>query len=297
MFTRKKRSIEDYILTELQRGPQVTLDLIEKIKQQRAGTTKQGVYAALRLLQQEEIVLIHRGSASINVVWLERLQQYCTIAQHHYFSASGSGHFTDLHDREKIQYTFRNPVYADAFWNHAIILIMETHPTADPFIGYDPHAWFYVAHPENERALRDYTIAHGRQYLVVSASNTPLDRAIRHEFNGTSSQYHIIKTPLFPQHYYFNIIGDFLIEVWFDRTVTERMEKFYAHTTALTPATQAAFRTVVEQRSRMKLVISHNKKKAQRLKKKLLKYFYIPPSRRRHVQQHPQPRSKRRSKQ
>ncbi len=277
MFMRKKKSLEDYILTELQRGSGIILELIEHIKHYRPGTTKQGVYAALRVLQKQEIVLTHRGTASLNSVWLERLQEYCTIAQHNYYSATtGGGHVTQLNEGEKIQYIFRNPVTADAFWNHAIILLMETHPTVDPFVAYDPHTWFFIAHPENERTVRDYTVAHGRRYLIVSAAHTPLDRVVRSEFNATTSQYHIVTKPLFPMHYYLNIIGDFLIEVWFDDAVVERMEQLYQDTKTLTAPVQATFRSTMEQRGRMKLVISHDKNKAQRLKKKLLKYFYIP---------------------
>ncbi len=278
MLFSKKKSLEEYILDHLQHGPVVMLDLIEKIKQQRPGTTKQGVYAALRQLKKQEVVVIHKGTASLNVTWLTQIGRYIEVAQHHYFKDEISiGHFANLQNGERIQYSFQNPVLTDAFWNHAVFILIETTPSDTPFIAYDPHVWFYLAHPENELALVEFVATHKRQYLVVSGANTPLDKYPKTLLDGTHAQYHALHKPLFKKNnYYLNIIGDFLIEAWIDAQIAKKIDQFYQEHVKYTDDVRNEFRTIVEQRGKSKLVISRNVKKAERLRKKLIKPFYIP---------------------
>ena len=268
--------IEQQVLEELQSGSVTTLDLIERLRDRRPGTTKQGVYAALRSLKRKGVVVVGSKEAALNMSWLQKVGDFVDVAQHQYGGRAGLGGVGALRDRESIQYRFRDTIAADAFWNHTLLTFLEILPGTAPFIAYDPHVWFYLVHPDYERHLRDEVVAHGRQYLVASAYRTPLDRAIASEFDGTMSQYHIMESPLFPDpRYYLNVLGDFLIEVWMDPIVTEELDVFYREAETFDDETRVRLRALLERRGRTRLKVSRNHAKAERLRKKLLKGFYV----------------------
>lgn len=277
MFLRKHFSLQDRILSHLQHGPKVILDLIAAIKRERPGTTKQGVYAALRNLKKEEVVVLHAGRASLNAAWLTNVHRYFTIAEHYYFQKNvGAGHFANLREGEKIQYTFTSPLVADTFWIHALFILIETTPQGSHFIAYNPHCWFFLAHAESERGFVRFALAHKRLYLMSVGARTPLDRLVVQEVDGTRSQYAMLTRAPFPSTRYINIIGDYVIDVSLEKRVADAMDAFYVRTREWTPDAARELHHLVEGRGRIKLIISRNAKKAERLRRKLLKSFYIP---------------------
>ncbi len=277
MFLGQKKKLEDCILEELSKGPLLILDLIQKIKSRVPGVTKQGVYYALRVLKSQEVVVLHKGHVSINVSWLNKVNEYTLTAQHHYFSAQQrSGDVAALQDGEKIKYYFTDPSTTDIFWNHTITILSRIVDPVHPFIAFDPHCWFFIA-GDNESTLRDSVNKDGRSYLVAVNGNTLLDKHIKNEFNGTESQYYMAGKKLFPsENYYLNIIGDYIVEVWLDTECEKRMQHLYSSTKKYSDSVQYELQSIIEERGKTKLVVSRNIKKAERLKKKLLKFFFVP---------------------
>jgi hypothetical protein len=281
MLTGKPTKVENLLLNQLQYGPQIITGLIEKLKKAHPKLTKQGVYTALRKLQKQEVITTHNGSVSLNALWLSRAEQFIVSAQRHYQKPKiVTGHFATLQEGERVQYTFSNPIAADVFWNHALTIVADVTPLNEPFVAYNPHCWFFIAHTESERQLARHFNKKQRQYLITVGSNTPLDQAIKKEFDGIQRQYYMRDEPLYPQkpYYYLNIVGDFVMEVWMDRTIAGTLEKFYKQMTAPTQEVQAQLRQMMSTRGKTKLVISRNEKKATARKKTLLKTFYVPSS-------------------
>ena len=55
------------------------------------------------------------------------------IAEHQFFKErNDGGHFINLRDGEKIQYVFKTAVFTDAFWTHALFLLLETALVSEP---------------------------------------------------------------------------------------------------------------------------------------------------------------------
>lgn len=278
MLLTKENSIEDSICTLLQLGPMGTTALIEHIQQQRPKTTKQGVYAALRQLRRDEIVVMHVKKASLNVRWLKQMDQFFSIAEQHYAEGDfGRDNFLNLKDGEKIAYFFSSPTETDQFWGHALVILAESSTSGDaPVYLYNPHEWFLIARHASERAFIDI-ISKKRRFLLTAGAKTPLDRAVAGEFDGDRSQYHMLDHPLFSKsNYYFNIVGDFLIEVWIDTSIAASIETIYQGEEKNPDAVRDALIKIVGGKGRSKLVISRNAKKAERLKRLLKKNFYIP---------------------
>ena len=278
MLFSNEKSIENLVCILLQHGPIATTALIVQIKEQRPRTTKQGVYAALRQLRRDEIVVMHAKKASLNIRWLKQIDQFSAIAEQHYVEGNfGRDNFLNLKDGEKIAYFFSSPTETDQFWGHALVILAESSPSNDePVYLYNPHEWFLIARQESERAFIDI-ITKKRRFLLTAGAKTPLDRAVANEFDGDMSQYHMLEQPLFSKNnYYFNIVGEFLIEVWIDSNIATRIEEVYRTAEKIDGAVRTKLIEIVRGKGRSRLTISRNAKKAERLKKMLRKNFYTP---------------------
>ncbi len=278
MIFSKEGSIESLVCSLLQHGPVDTAALIPQIQEQRPKTTKQGVYAALRQLRKEEVVVMHHKKVSFNVRWLKQVGQFFVIAEQHYVAEDlGRDNFLNLRDGEKIAYFFSSPTETDKFWGHALILLGESSvPESEPAYLYNPHEWFLIARKESERECIAI-IAKKRRFLLTAGANTPLDRAVADEFDGNLSQYHMLERPLFSKsNYYVNIVGDFLIEVWIDPDIAARIEAVYNGDEKNPEVVREKLIAIVGGKGRSRLQVSRNAKKAERLKWLLKKNFYIP---------------------
>ncbi|MBI2410501.1 MAG: hypothetical protein HYV32_01210 [Candidatus Kerfeldbacteria bacterium] len=275
MKLHSKQRIEDLIIVYLQQGPILILDMIKVVQSTRPQTTKQAVYAALRNLKKSEMVVIHNGAASLNIRWLKEMNRFFSIAEHQYtHSEQGTGHFLDLQDGEKIQYYFQSPASTDVFWTHVLFVLLETFPATDPLYLYNPHWWFMIARYNSEQALIDHARRTHHPFFMTVGAHTPLDRAMAKFADGTHVQYYMRPTPVFPQQYYMNMIGNFIIEVRIDKYIAQRVDAFYRTTKQLNTQCAIDLRHIVESAGRSKLIISHNSKKAARLQRMFKKAFH-----------------------
>jgi hypothetical protein len=204
------------------------------------------------------------------------MSDYFSLAERSYLQGeSGIGHFLNLEDGERIRYDFRDAATTDAFWVHALHILIEAHPKAI-WLGYNPHCWFFIAREESERQLRDFIAKKGGIYAMTVAGRTALDWYIATEFDGKQSKYYMFEKSLFPKrNYYLNVIGEFLVEVWIDPKTAQAIESLYQTTGKYSEEAKAALKTITTTKGRSRLVISRNKKKSLELARKLSKPFYF----------------------
>lgn len=273
----KPKRIEDYILKHLQAGSILMLDLVEKIKKDRPNTTKQAVYAAIRILKKSEQLLTYKGTASLNLTWLNSMVNYFLLAKHNYIKGGiDQNNFLDLEDREKIKYYFQSPIKADIFWTHVLYLLAERSMQNEPVFLYNPHEWFLLIRNENERNLFKTINRKNKQLFLTVGNRTFLDRYVKKYFDNNLSQYYAQEKPLFKENnYYLNIIGDFLIEVYLDKKIADKIEKFYQNTSSWTEDSYKELQKITNTEGQMKIVISKNHKKAEKIKTSLKKYFIL----------------------
>ncbi len=280
MLFQQKHSLTDLILTQLVHGSCLSLDLIDQIKKQRPGTTKQGVYAALRSLKDAETVLMAKGTVTLNLAWIEKMRRFAAIAQHNsVHNTSGSGNIIDLKEGEKIQYVFRDLNSTDALWVHHIYILLEAINTNEPFYNYFPHWWFYFARQESEEKFIQFVCEHQHPAWFLIGSQTELDRIASRSLQNKSLQkiqYHLVERRPFPKNYYYlNIVGDFIIEASIDQAVADEMDALYQRSSRPDEITIAQLRELASQPGRTKYTISRNARKAARLKKKFGKGFIV----------------------
>lgn len=273
----KPKRIEDYILRYLQSGPILMLELVKKTQKDRPKTTKQAVYAALRILKKNEQIITYKGVASLNLSWLNSMVNYFALAKRSYIKGdSVQGSFIDLENKEKIKYYFNSPAKADIFWTHALYLLLERSEAKEPVFIYNPHEWFLLARYDNENEIFKTITKKGHRLLLTVGGNTFLDRYIKKNFDNGQSQYHTLEKQIFKEkNYYINIIGDFLIEVWLDQNTSNKVDNVYTNTKKWDNDTLTQLKDIAATEGKMKIIISRNQQKAKKIKRSLKKYFVI----------------------
>jgi hypothetical protein len=275
----KPQSVEEYIISLLQKESHSGPELLIAIQAKRTGTTKQALYAALRKLRSAEIVVVHKMRISLSSIWVTKMAEFFTLAKHFYTKTVTTDEgFLNLEDGDRVTYSFKNPNITDIFWGHAFDILAEITPIHEPVYLYNPHDWFMLARPESEKLLFKKFVQAGKQLLVLAGDTQPLDKHIIREFDGTHAQYHPTNELIFDKrNYYVNIFDDFIIEAHLDETTSKKIDEFYNATTQWNPAAESALKKIISNEGKNKLVISRNRKKAEKLKKVLKKYFYIKP--------------------
>ncbi len=172
------QSLQGDIINCLKEGPKLLTEIVEIIKSKRVGTSKQGVYKAIKKLQSSEILLIHNHLASLNLHWLTELSLFTEMANTKYLNAKNAGNTINLLTGETVTYKFNNAINADLFWNHVLYTLASITSVDDNLYCYNPHSWFWLISKHREAALVDFIKKAGRQYFVIANSKHPGDRCI-----------------------------------------------------------------------------------------------------------------------
>ena len=273
----KPQSVEEHIISLLQKESHSGPELLLAIQKHRLGTTKQALYAALRKLRSVEIVVTHKMRISLSSIWVTKMAEFFALAKHFYTKTTTTDEgFLNLEDGDRVTYSFKNPNVADIFWGHAFDILAEITPITEPIYLYNPHDWFILARPETEKDLFNRISGLGKQLLLLAGGATHLDKIISKEFDGTISQYHPTAELLFDKrNYYLNIFDDFIIEAHLDESTAKKIDDFYNTTTEWNPAAEAVLKKIIAHEGKNKLTISRNRKKSDKLKKMFKSYFYI----------------------
>ncbi len=270
-------STEDYIFVHLQSGPLPIVKLIEIIKNKRPKTTKQGVYQTIRKLKKTEVVVVHKKNISLSGVWISSMEEFFRKAEHAIRNTdSPNNTFLNLHQGEKIQYYFKNPVLTDAFWSHVFITLVETSSPQLPVLIYNPHEWFLLARTENETGLFKKIAGRRQKLAILCANRTPLDKLAKTFLGTTTTHYEMLEKGLFEKNnYYVNIIGDFVIEVWLDKKVCGDIESFYQKSKDFGEAEKQELEKILSQKGKNRFSVTRNKRKADMFRSKFKKYFFL----------------------
>lgn len=262
-----KRNLESTIMERLKSGTAGIPELIEEIRRFRPGTTKQGVYAAIRKLRRGEKITVHGGRVSLNTVWIEQMLEYFAVAQHNYSEKFiRDNGFAYLNEGEKVQYLFRNPVLADTFWSHALLILSNSIPPDKDLFFYCPHEWFLLAREKSELTLLRSISSRGRRLIETIGHRTKLDYYVVKEFQRARMSYDLLASPLFKQtNYYVNVMGEYLIEVYLDKRIAGKLHDFFLSAPGWSMDAKNKLDRIILAPGKIRIVISKNSKKSARL--------------------------------
>ncbi|MBI2514954.1 hypothetical protein HYV91_02080 [Candidatus Wolfebacteria bacterium] len=273
----REKLLEDMMLEILQRKPFSTIDLINEIMFLRPGTTKQGVYRVIRKLKREEKVVVYGKVVSLNLHWLKKMSDFFSLAQFYYLPEGfGSQNFFDVREGDKIIYFFKNLNLLDSFCTHVIYMLTEVSDPKEPIFVYNPHEWFAYARREVERGLLKALEEKNKKILVISTHDDPLDQELKKRFRDSLVQYHIAEKSIsIKENYYFNVFDDYILEIFFDSRIISAIKEFFRKAKIFDEGAERGLMGIVSREGRNKVVISKDKKKADKYKKFFARYFFI----------------------
>ncbi len=274
MIVSKKQSIEDIIVETLAKNPYTEGPaLVQLINIIRPKTTKQAVYAALKLLQSSETVAKVGNKYFLSRVWLQKIYQLFRDQKQKEIVRDA---IFDLNEKESISYHFPSLLSCDTYWAHVFNLLVEQIPKNCPTFLWNPHQIFIIGRTDIEKDIfTEFERQEKHGYFIIGG-NTPLDKEFKRKWTNNYVSIDINDTRLFPNTYYLNVIGDFIIGVFFSKKLAEEIEKFYHTNHSLTPQKISAFENLLSSRCPIRMKISRKKTQAGVLRKKLCKNFFIP---------------------
>lgn len=270
----KPHTLAERIIAELGKGSARGPELMERLDHKDQHYTKQALYSALRQLKKEDVVVSQRGEFALNTTWILKLQSFASEAGRQYGAIETAGDILNLAQGESVTYAFTNSRTLDAFWGHAQnILLTHTSPN-DAVYAFDPHYWFLIAREDTETTLLRHITSNNRQFLMAVGGDTPLDKELTRHFDGTSLQY--TYAPLFKSATeYVSVVGTYIVTVTLDQKIADQVEHIFQTVTRPTQDAITQLQSLLELRSRNKIKISNNPRRAALIKAKFKKYFFI----------------------
>ncbi|MFO0743940.1 MAG: hypothetical protein U0469_02730 [Candidatus Paceibacterota bacterium] len=271
---KKQKKIEDLILEILIEGKISTLDLIKRILKILPYSSKQAIYKSLKDLRENEIVIYKREEVSLSSLWLKRVSEFLEKAEQEYKVDDGRINILSLKEGEKVSYQFNSFYNTDIFWAHAFNLMYDGTNKDTNVLIYNPHEWFLLVREESETYLFNKFITDDRKLFNYVPEIDPLDKFVSKYFDQKNIKYYSNNKHHFKnKNYYVNVFGDFIIEAWLDKKVSNEIDKFYKETKEFSEEAKVKLLEIVNKKGKSRLQISKNKKKAQEIRKIFEKYF------------------------
>jgi hypothetical protein len=275
-----ENNIRSLILSSLSKAPKKSVDLIKEIKTTRKGTTKQGIYKALRVLIKEKLVVKYRRNLMLNQIWLNKVNKFLKQTDENYLGEKREKILDTLEwmaEGSKISYIFNSYDSLDKFHSHTFSLIIKKTDLQSPLYIYNPHEWFVLKTKlkENEDFLFDWLKEKDRQVYFTIGHNTSLDKKFRKDYSSEEFQVAIDEKINYAENYYINIIGDYVIEMKNDKIFAEKLNAIYENCADEDEAIKK-IEILLKTKHKIKMVLSCDSAKAKKFKTKLGKNFFIP---------------------
>ena len=223
--------------------------------------------------------MTHNKHISLNKLWVQKQYEFFKSANNEYnYKDTQYDNILSMADGDRASYIFHTAELLDQYWAHMFEIFIYNSPKELPIFLLNPHEWFFIAKKESEEDIFRLLDNDNRLILQTGFIDTQLDRLVlKNVFNKWKHQYFINNKIKRRFNYYLNIVGDFLIEVYLDEDVSQKIEKFYQENVELNQVKVEEFKKIVHQKGKNRLVISRNKFKANNLRKKLSKPFVVKP--------------------
>lgn len=277
--------IAKQIITELVTGSKNSAVLVAKV----AGAhdcSVQSVYAVLRKLREQGIVLLNKKLLTLNIVWVEEQSELLKRARDTYLESTDSGTFSieTLEEGDRVTYQFKNPVLLDEMWGHTFMLLLNRIQKEIPIMIYNPHSWFPLVRYASEKTIFQSLFDNGFRAYFSFGGQEELDRDICKKFVEPIGHSYSTGVELgLKKEKYINVVGDYMIEVELDEAVAEAINKYFSKYKKIEHSDAKELQEIVSKRGKNKLTLSRNSHKAQRLRSRLAKDFLIPTLGRRFV--------------
>lgn len=271
MLLGSKNDVAEIIVSSLSEGASETLDLYKKVQGQKK-VSKQNFYKALRGLLEEEVVVKNRLMVVLNNLWVNKLREFTDSIDLNY-QTQASEVLLGLSEGESLVYHFKSLSSLDALWKHYFFIVAKNNPTED-IVLYNPHEFWSLFRFQTERFMYKWILEHNRTAYEIIGNNTLLDKSTTAHIKNFGLQIMYEPVPSMRENVFPAVIGDYIIETILDIVTVTSIDAIYQNNTMWSEELEKSLYDILGKVSRSKIVISKNKKRAQRMYKKLVKKYF-----------------------
>ncbi len=256
----------EYIINLLGSGSIPTKALVARTMKAQS-VTKEAVYKALRQMLAEEIVVKRGKSFSLSNQWVIKMSEKWRTIENRYL---GKTTHTLLERHGCAVYTVKTLDQLDALWNHYIFDFVSLLPIDTPLFFYTPHYWFPAIRSTTEEEVTHSVTSKGYHWMQLAGKTTKLDVGLEKYFPQKEIEYFAANVK---ELHNVTVLGDYIIDVAFDKKVRTFIDAWYEKNTVFTPETISELNKALKIPGTHKLKISKNKKRAGEYRKLFAKYF------------------------
>jgi hypothetical protein len=263
-------SVKSSIITELEKGVRDKAGVIERVMKSEQ-VTVQAVYKELRALVRDEIVIDKQKKLSLTLTFIEGEYKKWRQVRERYTDQVSFDDLLELPKGKSHTFTFTTIVDLDLFWTQAFIILERILPEEVSRYSIVPHDWFSYARPttddvwtNNKTRVQRLLITHPAEVDWQIARRR---RTEGYEFTGGENPLKLT------EHQYITLVGDWVFEVEFDKTVST---KLCAHIKGLKKVEEADteyLSKLMLEKGTFKLKLSNNAKKSKEYAGKVKKFF------------------------
>jgi hypothetical protein len=274
MLLSKKQTTEDWVVEFLAKNPYSTgPEIVYAINLARGHTVKQTVYNALSNLLEDEIVTKVKNTYIISKVWLNRVDKLLGI---HSESELARESIFDLTEGESISYQFPSLISCDTYWEHLFNILIEHTAETTPIAVWNPHEWFGIAREPIERDIYESFTRHNRYAFFTTRGTSTIDHEFKKAWRTDHVGINCDNTINLKDTMYINVFDDFIIDVIFSQSLTEKIEGWYQMNTVITQQNREELIAIIHEKHPLRMKITRSQKKSAVLRKKLLRDFFVP---------------------
>lgn len=262
--------VESSLVELLLRQPSTAVELLQLVQKCKPKTPKQTIYQGIRKLLKKDIVVVHKKIISLNKIWVSEVKER--------FEKVSS--FCDplllIPEGKSIYHEFPNLSIAISHWSHAGLVLGEQAPKNIPLVFWNPHHFFFITNTQSERRFFSDLQKQGKTILVTTGDTTAVDKLIRKSETNTSTfRMNLEEDTSFPNTYYLDCYGDFVIETFLEQELADAIDNWFLTTKTITEKSKQSLLELFTKDFTITQKISRNNKKAQKLRALLLKGFVI----------------------
>lgn len=270
MLLGSKIEISEVIVSVLSKGACETLDLFEKVKAQKT-VAKQNFYKALRGLIKEEIVVKNKMMVALNNLWINKLRGFTETVDSNYQTQTSE--ILGLLEGESLVYHFKSLESLDALWKHYFFIIAKNNPNED-IVLYNPHEFWSLFRFETENFMYKWIYEHKKTAYEIIGNSTPLDKSTTAHIKNFGIQIMYEQSPTMKKNVFPGVIGDYVIETILDMNTVNAIDAIYQNNKMWSENLEKELYQILGKVRRSKIVISKDKKRAQKIYKKLVKKYF-----------------------
>lgn len=254
------------IIAALAKGPCNKVELRNEVVGRHL--TYQGFYKAFAKLKADEVIIVHRTTASLSLVWLEKERERIERTTETYNLSGYRSYFGGLKKGSKLNFRFKTLRELDLFWTQAVLVAIQGAHRNAAILSFIPHDWFDLLRPSTSDVWFKL-LGKRNPHVNVITHAAPEEKKLSEHLGVTRIESMSGINPLKQKEsLYINVIDELIFEAVLDESVLSGIRRAMR-------GEGINVEKLINQPGTFKFLIMHNPAKALVLKKKAQKYFSI----------------------